>query len=61
MFFKAGILAKMEEFREETLALMMIKLQNLFRWRLAANDQKRRFDQLQYYVVLQRNIRCARA
>jgi myosin heavy subunit len=59
VFFKAGILAKMEEFREETLALMMLKLQNLFRWRLAVNDQKRRHDQLQYYVVLQRNIRCA--
>ncbi len=46
VFFKAGILARMEEMRDEALARIITKFQCACRAYLAQCDYQRRLDQL---------------
>lgn len=45
IFFKAGVLAQLEDYRDEVLAAMMKKLQQQTRWWLAKTEYKRLHDQ----------------
>ncbi len=57
MFFKAGVLAQLEEMRDKKLAAIMLGFQAMGRWFAAQKETKRRRDQLAGYTILQRNIR----
>ncbi|VDK69880.1 unnamed protein product, partial [Anisakis simplex] len=57
VFFKAGILAHLEDVRDEILRTIMTKLQAFVRWYLGLIDRKRRTEQRAGLVVLQRNVR----
>ncbi|KAI6195099.1 Myosin head [Aphelenchoides besseyi] len=57
VFFKAGILARLEDLRDEKLAAIMTMFQQRIRWYLAQADVKRRIQQRAGLLILQRNIR----
>ena len=57
IFFKAGILARLEDLRDEKLAIIMTAFQSKIRWYLAQIDVKRRIQQRAGLLILQRNIR----
>ncbi len=57
MFFKAGILAYLEELRDARLSELMIGLQATGRWFSACKEKKRRKQQMAGLLILQRNIR----
>lgn len=45
VFFKAGVLAKMEEYRDEKLSTILTGLQSKIRWFIAVRDAKLRNEQ----------------
>ena len=45
IFFKAGILARLEDLRDEKLSIIMTAFQSTIRWYLAQADVKRRIQQ----------------
>lgn len=57
VFFKAGVLAKLEDLRDQKLAVIMTAFQSRIRWYLAQTDVKRRIQQRAGLLILQRNIR----
>lgn len=57
VFFKAGVLAHLEDVRDEVLKIVMTKFQSRIRWYLGITDKKRRIEQKAGLLVLQRNIR----
>ncbi|KHN87676.1 Myosin-4 [Toxocara canis] len=56
VFFKAGVLARLEDIRDEVLKVIMTKFQAYIRWYIGLIDRKRRIEQNAATVVLQRNI-----
>uniref|UniRef100_A0AC35UIR9 Myosin motor domain-containing protein n=1 Tax=Rhabditophanes sp. KR3021 TaxID=114890 RepID=A0AC35UIR9_9BILA len=57
IFFKSGVLATLEELRDEALSKIMTKFQSACRWYLAMCEFKRKKEQKVGIIVLQRNIR----
>ncbi|VDL84031.1 unnamed protein product [Nippostrongylus brasiliensis] len=64
VFFKAGVLAHLEELRDEALSVIITKFQCACRHYLAMSDYKRRLDQrsaINYFrvgiLLVQRNVR----
>ncbi|KAI6193321.1 Myosin head [Aphelenchoides besseyi] len=57
VFFKAGVLARLEDLRDEKLSAIMTMFQQRIRWYLAQADVKRRIQQRAGLLILQRNIR----
>lgn len=57
VFFKAGVLAHLEDVRDECLKAIMTKFQAYVRWYLGLTDRKRRIEQKAGLLILQRNVR----
>ncbi|VDM65006.1 unnamed protein product [Strongylus vulgaris] len=57
VFFKAGVLAHLEDLRDEKLAIIMTGFQGQIRWYLGQVDRKRRVEQRAGLLIVQRNIR----
>uniref|UniRef100_A0A915CQN1 Myosin-3 n=1 Tax=Ditylenchus dipsaci TaxID=166011 RepID=A0A915CQN1_9BILA len=57
VFFKAGVLATLEDYRDEKLGEIMIGFQSKIRWHLGLADRRRRMQQRAGLLILQRNIR----
>ncbi|VDO83817.1 unnamed protein product [Onchocerca flexuosa] len=57
VFFKAGVLAHLEDVRDEALRLLITKLQSQIKWYLGLTDKKRRIAQKAGLLIVQRNIR----
>lgn len=57
VFFKAGVLAHLEDVRDEALKTLMTKLQSQIKWYLGLTDKKRRIQQKAGLLVVQRNVR----
>ncbi|KAI1711889.1 myosin head (motor domain) domain-containing protein [Ditylenchus destructor] len=57
VFFKAGVLAALEDYRDEKLSEIMVGLQSRVRWYLGMTDRRRRMQQRAGLLILQRNIR----
>ena len=57
VFFKAGILARLEDLRDEKLGVIITAFQTRIRWYLAQKDVKRRIQQRAGLLILQRNVR----
>ncbi|CAK5025246.1 unnamed protein product [Meloidogyne enterolobii] len=57
VFFKAGVLARLEDLRDEKLGIILTAFQTRIRWYLAQKDVKRRIQQRAGLLILQRNIR----
>uniref|UniRef100_A0A914HJT9 Myosin-3 n=1 Tax=Globodera rostochiensis TaxID=31243 RepID=A0A914HJT9_GLORO len=57
VFFKAGVLARLEDLRDAKLSIIMTAFQSRIRWFLAQTDVKRRIQQRAGLLILQRNIR----
>ncbi|KAI6228188.1 Myosin head [Aphelenchoides besseyi] len=57
VFFKAGIVALLEDFRDEKLGAIMTGFQATIRWYLGLADRRRRMQQRAGLLILQRNIR----
>jgi myosin protein heavy chain len=57
VFFKAGILAKMEDLREERLSAILSKFQGLVRWYISQKDYKDRAQQMSGFTIVQKNIK----
>lgn len=57
VFFKAGVLAHLEDVRDEALKTLMTKLQSQIKWYLGLTDKKRRVQQKAGLLVVQRNVR----
>uniref|UniRef100_A0A914X3M0 Myosin-3 n=1 Tax=Plectus sambesii TaxID=2011161 RepID=A0A914X3M0_9BILA len=57
IFFKAGILARLEDIRDEKLSAIMTGFQTRIRSYLAQTDVKRRHEQRAGLLIVQRNVR----
>ncbi|KAK0404980.1 hypothetical protein QR680_017737 [Steinernema hermaphroditum] len=57
VFFKAGVLAHLEDLRDEKLATIMTGFQAAIRWYLGLIDRKRRLEQRAGLLIVQRNVR----
>uniref|UniRef100_A0A914CDF9 Myosin heavy chain n=1 Tax=Acrobeloides nanus TaxID=290746 RepID=A0A914CDF9_9BILA len=57
VFFKAGVLAKLEDFRDEKLRIVMTAFQSHIRWYLGLTQKKRLQQQKVGILVVQRNVR----
>ncbi|MFH4975662.1 hypothetical protein AB6A40_002371 [Gnathostoma spinigerum] len=57
VFFKAGVLAHLEDLRDEKLGVVMTGFQAAIRSYIALADRRRRMQQRMGYLTLQRNIR----
>ncbi|XGW09174.1 hypothetical protein V3C99_011464 [Haemonchus contortus] len=57
VFFKAGVLAHLEDLRDEKLAVIMTAFQAQIRWYLGLADRKRRMEQRAGLLIVQRNVR----
>ncbi|CAJ0579471.1 unnamed protein product, partial [Mesorhabditis spiculigera] len=57
VFFKAGVLAHLEDIRDEKLSAVFTNFQASIRWHLGLADRRRRMTQRTGLLVLQRNIR----
>uniref|UniRef100_A0A914UJZ5 Myosin heavy chain n=1 Tax=Plectus sambesii TaxID=2011161 RepID=A0A914UJZ5_9BILA len=57
VFFKAGVLAHLEELRDEALSIIITKFQCACRHYTAQCEYKRRLDQRTGVVIIQRNVR----
>lgn len=57
VFFKAGILAHLEDVRDEALKMLLTKLQSQIKWYLGLTDKKRRTQQKAGLLIVQRNVR----
>ncbi|TKR70123.1 hypothetical protein L596_022184 [Steinernema carpocapsae] len=57
VFFKAGILARLEDLRDEKLGAIMTSFQSKIRWFLAQTEVKRRAQQRSGLLIIQRNVR----
>ncbi|EGT54067.1 hypothetical protein CAEBREN_30667 [Caenorhabditis brenneri] len=57
VFFKAGVVAHIEDLRDEKLNQIITGFQSAIRWYSATADAGARRKQLNSYIILQRNIR----
>uniref|UniRef100_A0A0N5AQ97 Myosin head n=1 Tax=Syphacia muris TaxID=451379 RepID=A0A0N5AQ97_9BILA len=57
VFFKAGVLARLEEMRDEALSKIITKLQSVCRYYYAQIDIRRRIQQRAGILIVQRNVR----
>uniref|UniRef100_A0A183FJV6 Myosin-3 n=1 Tax=Heligmosomoides polygyrus TaxID=6339 RepID=A0A183FJV6_HELPZ len=57
VFFKAGVLAHLEDLRDEKLAVIMTSFQAQIRWYLGLAERKRRTEQRAGLLIVQRNVR----
>jgi myosin heavy subunit len=57
VFFKAGVLAHLEDLRDEKLAWLMTGFQAAIRWYCGQTDCKRKIEQRAGLLILQRNVR----
>ncbi|KAL1237357.1 Myosin-4 [Trichinella pseudospiralis] len=57
IFFKAGVLARLEEIRDQKLSDILTGFQAQARWYLGKIDAKRREEQRTGLLIIQRNIR----
>lgn len=57
VFFKAGVLAHLEDLRDEKLSIIMTGFQSQIRWYLGLAERKRRMEQRAGLLIVQRNIR----
>ncbi|CAD5211296.1 unnamed protein product [Bursaphelenchus okinawaensis] len=57
VFFKAGVLASLEDLRDAKLGAIMTGFQATIRWYLGLADRRRRMQQRAGLLILQRNIR----
>ncbi|UMM12491.1 hypothetical protein L5515_001241 [Caenorhabditis briggsae] len=57
VFFKAGVVAHIEDLRDEKLNQIITGFQSAIRWYTATADAGARRKQLNSYIILQRNIR----
>jgi myosin heavy chain 6/7 len=57
VFFKAGILAHLEDIRDEKLSAIMTGFQSYIRWYLGLADRRRKMQQKAGLLILQRNVR----
>ncbi|VDL76370.1 unnamed protein product [Nippostrongylus brasiliensis] len=57
VFFKAGILARLEDLRDEILRVIMTNFQSRIRWYLGQTDLRRRMQQQAGLLIIQRNVR----
>uniref|UniRef100_A0A8R1HU94 Uncharacterized protein n=1 Tax=Caenorhabditis japonica TaxID=281687 RepID=A0A8R1HU94_CAEJA len=57
VFFKAGVLAHLEDIRDEKLGKILTGFQAQVRWHLALKDRKRRMEQRAGLLIVQRNVR----
>jgi myosin protein heavy chain len=57
VFFKAGILASMEDLRDAKLGSILSKLQAVIRWNITLKDAAKRQREMSGFTVLQKNIR----
>ncbi|EPB73264.1 myosin head [Ancylostoma ceylanicum] len=57
VFFKAGILARLEDMRDEILRVIMTNFQSRVRWYLGQTDLRRRMQQQAGLLIIQRNVR----
>ncbi|KAE9549706.1 hypothetical protein FO519_007082 [Halicephalobus sp. NKZ332] len=57
VFFKAGVVAHIEDLRDEQLNKLITLLQNICRWYLANVERLARFKQMNAYYIVQKNIR----
>jgi len=57
VFFKAGILAHMEDLRDETLAAIMVGLQSYSRWFIGGIEKKRRQEQMAARKTINKNVK----
>ncbi|CAJ0585954.1 unnamed protein product, partial [Mesorhabditis spiculigera] len=57
IFFKAGVLARLEDARDEILSRILTGFQCQIRWYLGQTELRRRYDQQSGLLVVQRNVR----
>ncbi|KAF8361131.1 unc-54 [Pristionchus pacificus] len=57
VFFKAGILAHLEDLRDAKLGEILTGLQSYVRWYLGLAERKRRMEQRAGLLIVQRNVR----
>ncbi|CAI2356211.1 unnamed protein product [Caenorhabditis sp. 36 PRJEB53466] len=57
VFFKAGIVAHLEDLRDSKLALLITGLQAQIRWYYQVIERKRRVEKINALKIIQRNIR----
>ena len=57
IFFRAGILARLEDIRDEILAKIMVMFQSRIRWYLGQAEARRRQEQQTGLLLVQRNVR----
>ncbi|VDM42609.1 unnamed protein product [Toxocara canis] len=57
VFFKAGVLAHLEELRDEALAVIITKFQSACRHYYAQYDLRRRIQERAGIIIIQRNVR----
>ncbi|WKX94490.1 hypothetical protein Q1695_011624 [Nippostrongylus brasiliensis] len=57
VFFKAGVLAHLEDLRDEKLSIIMTAFQARIRWYLGLIDRKRKMEQRAGLLIVQRNVR----
>ncbi|CAO4363549.1 unnamed protein product [Caenorhabditis nigoni] len=57
VFFKAGVLAHLEDIRDEKLAIILTGFQAQIRWHLGLKERKRRMEQRAGLLIVQRNVR----
>lgn len=57
VFFKAGVVAALEDYRDEKLGEIMTGFQATVRWYLGLADRRRRMQQRAGLLIVQRNVR----
>jgi myosin heavy subunit len=57
VFFRAGVLGRLEDFRDVTLSRLMTGFQARCRWWLGIREAQKRREQMAGYTILQKNIR----
>lgn len=57
MFFKSGVLARLEELRDAALSLSVAQLQRQCRWHLAQKEYYRRAYETEFITIVQDNVR----
>ncbi|KJH43074.1 myosin head [Dictyocaulus viviparus] len=57
VFFKAGILARLEDLRDDILRVIMTNFQSRIRWYLGQAELRRRTQQQAGLLIVQRNVR----
>ncbi|KAI3415864.1 MYSc [Globodera pallida] len=57
IFFRSGVLASLEELRDQTLSSIIVQLQRICRYHLAQKELKRRLNEKVGVKIVQQNVR----